>query len=1046
MKRFVTPRGLPRPRAAVAAIVALLGVLALSAPAQAAVSHTFVMNALTIATTAGEAVQVGCSGGETTLGGVALASPAVPCTDVQSLTVNAAGTGSTLDVSGVTPALFTSIPSVTVNGTGLGDVITGSPLPDALNGANGNDAITGGLGDDVVFGGNANDTLIWSPGDGSDTYSGQGGDDSVQANGDGSDDTFTIASDDDGYDIDRAGGGHIEVTTPTELVIVSTGDGADTITGGTGLAGVQTSLAGGDGVDTITGTDSIDTITGGLGDDILSGAGSNDTAIWSAGDGNDVFDGGAGSDTARLTGDATGETFTVSPDGSGVDIDRTTPSAAHIEADAIERVEVNAGDGADTLAGSIGLAALGVSAGFSGGAGTDTLTGSDANDTLAGGADTDVLTGGDGDDTIQWNAGDGSDTVHGGPGSDAAQFTGDATAETFTIAPDGSDVDVTGPSAAKVDADAIERVSVTGGAGTDTITATTGLAALGIELNLAGGNDADTITGSDGDDTLNGGSGSDDVSGGDGDDRLVFTPAPTATDAIEGGAGDDTLAVDPESGNGIWTLQPDAGKISLQRTNVTVRAGTIEHLVMSLGSGADSLTSSGELAPLGLQSTTLNGDSGNDTIVGTDVADTIDGGAASDTIDGGDGDDTLSPGSGSGTATDTVSGDAGDDTVVINGDSGGETIAISPDATAVDIQRTAASPSTTAHVDADGLEALTVDGGDGADTITGTTGLAALDLDTTLAGGAQDDTITGTDGADTITWNPGDGSDTVDGGAGTDRTVVNGDATAEQFTVTPNGGRVTFGRSGADPFTLDLGATEQLELNAGAGDDAATAADGLGALIALTLRGDGGADTITGGDGAEQLTGGAGNDTVTGGAGTDILSGDAGEDTIAARDGEADQVDCGDDGDTTTADALDATTGCETVTLAPESPASAPTPSVSRSAPRSSAAAIDGTKPRIGIKARSAVRRGSASIVVSCPPTESACRIAVRLRHERRTAGSAKVTLAGGRSRTLRVRLDARTQRSLRRSRTVRLRCEVTGTDAAGNRSKRTISVRLRTS
>lgn len=1078
-----------------AALAALFGVLALSAPANAAVSHTFLANTLAIATSAADAVVVDCSGsgGDTTVNGVALATPTVPCGDVQTLTVAGDAGANTIDLSGVTAALFTSLTSRTVSGGNGNDTLTGSPLVDTINGDLNNDTIfggdgsdflnggqtedmiSGGLGDDVVDGGGQNDTLLWAPGDGNDQFDGSGQDDTVQVTGDGSDEQFTITVDGSGFDIDRnaPGGEHLDLTR-TERAAVIAGDGADTITGGTGLAalGVGTTLSGGDGVDTIAGTDGVDTITGGPGDDILSGADGADVAVWSAGDGDDGFDGGSGSDTARLNGDGTGETFTVAPDGSGVDIDRTAPSAAHVEADAIERVEVNAGDGADTVAGSTGLAALGVSASFSGGAGTDALTGTDGNDTLAGGADTDVITGGDGDDTTQWSAGDGSDTVHGGPGPDTAQFTGDATAETFTIAPDGSDVDVTGPSAATVDTDAVEHVSVSGGAGADTITATTGLAALGVELNLSGGNDADTITGSDGDDTLNGGSGSDDVTGGDGGDRLVFSPAATATDAIEGGAGDDTLAVDPESGNGVWTLQPDTGKIKLQRTNVTVRTGTTEHIVMSLGSGNDSLTASGELAPLGLESATINGDSGNDTIVGTDVADTIDGGASTDNIDGAGGDDTLSPGAGSGTATDTVTGGAGTDTVALDGDTSDETFTIAPDGSGVDVDRTAAVPATTAHVETESLEALIVDGGDGADTITGGTGLATLDVETTLAGGAQNDTITGTDaadviagdsgtdtidgagGADTITWNPGDGSDTVDGGEGTDRSVVNGDAGGEQFAVTPNGTRVAFGRTGTDPFTLDIGGTEQLELNAGAGNDEATAADGLGALIALTLRGDGGADTITGADGAEELSGGAGDDTVTGGAGTDTLSGDAGDDTIAARDGESDQVNCGDGADATTADAVDATTACETVSLPSESPPPPPRPPATPPAPPPppaatpppppSAPAIDRTKPRIGIRTRSAVRRGIASIVVSCPRTESSCRISVLLRRGPRTIGSAKVTLAGGRSRTLRVRLDARTQRRLRTSRVLRVRCQVTGVDAAGNRSKRTVSVRLR--
>jgi len=68
-----------------------------------------------------------------------------------------------------------------------------------------------------------------------------------------------------------------------------------------------------------------------------------------------------------------------------------------------------------------------------------------------------------------------------------------------------------------------------------------------------------------------------------------------------------------------------------------------------------------------------------------------------------------------------------------------------------------------------------------------------------------------------------------------------------------------------------------------------------------------GNDTLDGGDGNDHVEGGLGNDTVTGGPGQDTIYGDAtaarctyysckisfGNDVINARDGEADNIDCG---------------------------------------------------------------------------------------------------------------------------------------------------------
>ena len=54
-----------------------------------------------------------------------------------------------------------------------------------------------------------------------------------------------------------------------------------------------------------------------------------------------------------------------------------------------------------------------------------------------------------------------------------------------------------------------------------------------------------------------------------------------------------------------------------------------------------------------------------------------------------------------------------------------------------------------------------------------------------------------------------------------------------------------------------------------------------------------GADYVTGNDGNDTVDGLNGQDSIRGGPGTDTLDGGPGDDTIHTRDGEADNVTCG---------------------------------------------------------------------------------------------------------------------------------------------------------
>ncbi len=166
----------------------------------------------------------------------------------------------------------------------------------------------------------------------------------------------------------------------------------------------------------------------------------------------------------------------------------------------------------------------------------------------------------------------------------------------------------------------------------------------------------------------------------------------------------------------------------------------------------------------------------------------------------------------------------------------------------------------------------------------------------TLTGGAGDDQMFGQAGNDRMIWNPGDGTDLMEGGDGTDTAEVNGGNGAEVFTITANGTRVRFDRVTPAPFSLDIGTTENLVVNANGGDDVITAGNGLANLIKLTIDGGAGNDTITGGDGDDMLLGGDGNDVITGGRGSDTALLGAGNDTFVWNPGDGSDVVEGQDG------------------------------------------------------------------------------------------------------------------------------------------------------
>lgn len=184
-------------------------------------------------------------------------------------------------------------------------------------------------------------------------------------------------------------------------------------------------------------------------------------------------------------------------------------------------------------------------------------------------------------------------------------------------------------------------------------------------------------------------------------------------------------------------------------------------------------------------------------------------------------------------------------------------------------------------------------GQSGNDTLLGKGGADALFGGTendTLTGGDADDQVFGESGNDRMVWNLGDDTDLNEGGAGDDTVEVNGGSGAEVFTTTANGTRVRFDRLDPAPFSIDIGTSENLVLNANGGNDSSSATGNLAALIKITVDGGTGNDTILGGNGVDVLLGGDGDDFIDGQQGNDVALLGAGNDTFQWDPGDGSDV------------------------------------------------------------------------------------------------------------------------------------------------------------
>ncbi len=453
----------------------------------------------------------------------------------------------------------------------------------------------------------------------------------------------------------------------------------------------------------------------------------------------------------------------------------------------------------------------------------------------------------------------------------------------------------------------------------------------------------------------------------------------------------------------------------------------------NLAGGNDTVT----LNVPNLESATVAGGAGDDIITGTDGNDTISGEAGNDRITGFRGNDTITGGDGSdvmiwnnGDNNDTNDGGANNDETLITGAAADDIMTVVQNGTTTQFDRTNLVPfnvqmlngsveklsltplagNDSLATNADVPIAMAVDGGSGDDTLTTGAGadlLTGFDGNDTLSGqGGGDrivgdrgnDTMNGGAGDDTTVWNNGDNNDVMNGDDGVDRVETNLAAAGDQASLKMENGRLRFDRLNLVPFNLSISA-EVFELNGLGGDDSLTTT----------------ADVVT----PLVIDAGAGNDTIQGGSASDSIDGGDGNDTISVRENVADFVRGGVGADTATVDAVDAV--------------AADVETVDRPKPGAGQAAKTGT-----------VKKGVASLKVSCPAGVSECKGSVTLRTAKgriKTLGKANYTLKAGQSKTLKLRLAKNTAK-LAKNKKLTVNARITSGAGAAKTAKVKLSFR----
>jgi Ca2+-binding RTX toxin-like protein len=470
---------------------------------------------------------------------------------------------------------------------------------------------------------------------------------------------------------------------------------------------------------------------------------------------------------------------------------------------------------------------------------------------------------------------------------------------------------------------ALPRAELFGGDGNDTVqggSASDQLFGQNGNDTLQGRGGNDLLFGGGGNDVLIGGTGDDQMFGQSGDDRMIWNPG-EASDLMEGGEGNDVAEINGGGGAETFTITANGDRVRFDRVDPApffVDIGTTENLVLNAGGGNDTISATGNLAPL--VAITVDGGAGDDRILGSNGADVLLGGDGNDFIDGQQGNDVAFLGAGDdvfqwdpGDGSDVVEGQAGRDTMLFNGSAGNEIFNVSANGGRALFTRNLGN----IVMDLDDVEAVDTLAGGGSDNFV-VNDLAATDvreLNVNLAEAtAAADTVTlqgratGTDfhfanrgaalvasglGADVQVLNAGVEDLVVAQGAADagDEFEVEGGDPGENFRISAEGTDVLVDGLGTRIGIRNAGlAADSVVINGNAGDDTFEATGNLAPLANLVLDGGAGNDRILGGNGADVLLGGDGNDFVDGQQGNDTAFLGAGDDVFQWDPGDGSDV------------------------------------------------------------------------------------------------------------------------------------------------------------
>jgi Ca2+-binding RTX toxin-like protein len=217
------------------------------------------------------------------------------------------------------------------------------------------------------------------------------------------------------------------------------------------------------------------------------------------------------------------------------------------------------------------------------------------------------------DDTFQWNPGDGSDTVEGQAGIDSMQFNGSNGIENFDVSANGGRVRLFRDlGSVTMDLDDVENVDVAALGSNDNIT-----------VNDLAGTDVTHLT-----TDLTGIGGTNDGAA----DNVIVNATNASDVVVVAGQGSSLEVAGLAAAISITGVEP-------ANDALTVNALAGDDVVDASGVAADSMA------------LIVNGDGGNDVLIGGD---------GNDTLTGGDNDDVLFGGPG----LDALNGGAGDDTFI----------------------------------------------------------------------------------------------------------------------------------------------------------------------------------------------------------------------------------------------------------------------------------------------------------------------------------------------------------------------------------------------